>query len=199
MGKIPQGIILIWSQHTHAQQNLSQGKACKTFTTWGQCMAFLWPLVYMLRATVEVFWQWGSTVGMKCWILTHIHTHLDFGETFHKGDSRRTRKQHGPVAVVPLPVWTTGICFYPLSLPPSHPADRYPLSHPLLWCPLCFLSRCSSSIFWSSYHQPAKPCCLFTCPSCNLCLFRHLLLQSSSLRAEHTGALSMAWSHQTQR
>lgn len=50
---------------------------------------------------------------------THARTHTYFREIFRKGGKRRMETQHGPVALLPFPVQTAGICFYHMWLLPQ--------------------------------------------------------------------------------
>lgn len=103
---------------------------------------------------------------------THARTHTYFREIFRKGGKRRMETQHGPVALLPFPVQTAGICFYHMWLLPRLPSLCLVALNPVWHILFCFLWSCSPSIYLSSYHSTSKASLSFYMPL-SLCLFRH--------------------------
>lgn len=99
-------------------------------------------------------------------------------EILNKGGKRRMETQHGPVAFLPLPVQTAGICFY-------HVTPSSTICPHSAWCsqpgvPHSFLSASCGGTFplsiWAATTQPAKPHFLFIC---------HSIFASSDLNPSH--------------
>lgn len=145
--------------------DLILGQAFKTCPTSGQSTASLWPLFYMFWATVEVFWQGGSTLGthgciitflsMHTYIFLYIYTHA---LVFQRDISWISQQEDGGTA------WTSGSGTTPslghwhLLLQGVTPSPTFNL------CVLFLSTSCWAALppsFWVATTQSAKHHFLF--------------------------------------